>query len=331
MLSHQHHTQSSNNNDVMRWSVSGLASPRKRRAANFPIPNVNSSSPVHLTILSCFVVHHNNCKMALADDPDIDGSTGLPPDPFFDNFDWKSIKYEKLPSPPEGEFGFAQYDPEFGQKVCEALSSSQYREYLRVSKYGEEVAREFRRGFTPSPVRKAYQEKIERAEREWEDTTLSDQEWDAQCSDEADTPPTHYSSLSSLRNIYHDHPSIRVKKLPSISSSERSRAASPEPDQPSSRTSASSGNESETMLKTTVLELRARLRRVMSDRQQQHHPYMGDIKRNARTTTVSSPWNQSGIADLKRTIGSKRANPVPEEDFARSVPTTISPGKRRKQ
>lgn len=73
------------------------------------------------------------------------------------------IDYQSLPSPPD--IGYYTYNPGFGEEVCSAYNWNMIRHGWRVNKYGEEVANEYRRGYTPSPVRQEFRRWQEEYER----------------------------------------------------------------------------------------------------------------------------------------------------------------------
>lgn len=69
------------------------------------------------------------------------------------------IDYQSLPSPPE-LVPFWDVDHEFGWKVQCAYDVSTMRHSFRLHKYGK-YALKYKRGFTPSPLRRAYTEQQE--------------------------------------------------------------------------------------------------------------------------------------------------------------------------
>ncbi|WEW60527.1 hypothetical protein PRK78_006014 [Emydomyces testavorans] len=87
------------------------------------------------------------------------------------------IDYQSLPSPPD--YGLDLVDDLFGQSVTQAYDISCLRQTWREQMYGMEVANNTRRGWTPSPARRAYAELMEREKRLDElgtDEELSDEE-----------------------------------------------------------------------------------------------------------------------------------------------------------
>lgn len=62
--------------------------------------------------------------------------------------------YQSLPSPPE--VALSLYNPELGADVALAYKMSCFRFRLRSRKYGEEVARTWKRGSTPGEIRTAW-------------------------------------------------------------------------------------------------------------------------------------------------------------------------------
>lgn len=70
-----------------------------------------------------------------------------------------NIDYQSLPSPPE-PWLFEYVDDEFGFNVQCAYDISVLRQNFRLHKYGE-YALKYKRGFTPSPLRRAYTERQE--------------------------------------------------------------------------------------------------------------------------------------------------------------------------
>lgn len=88
-------------------------------------------------------------------------------------------------------------DPDFGRKVCEQFAKSQNRdsigEPLRDAKYGQEVARRWRHGWTPEDSRQEWALELERARQEFD---TSDRESSLTASSSgASTPPTAVDSL----------------------------------------------------------------------------------------------------------------------------------------
>ncbi|KAL9023812.1 MAG: hypothetical protein Q9196_006958, partial [Gyalolechia fulgens] len=78
---------------------------------------------------------------------------------------------EYAESPPQTPFEFVYQDlvdDDFGRKVCEAFTSSQWRQGWREYRYGESVANEWKRGSTPEEAREAWRAKLEEQDRSWE-------------------------------------------------------------------------------------------------------------------------------------------------------------------
>ncbi|KAL8940744.1 MAG: hypothetical protein Q9211_002125 [Gyalolechia sp. 1 TL-2023] len=70
--------------------------------------------------------------------------------------------------PPRTPFDFVYlhvYDEDFGRKVCDAYFLSRWDEAWRVARYGESIAREWKRGSTPEEAREAWMAKLEEDER----------------------------------------------------------------------------------------------------------------------------------------------------------------------
>ncbi len=68
------------------------------------------------------------------------------------------VDYQSLPSRPDMAFFF--YDPQFGEQVCQAYQRSRLTDDVRRYRYGAEAASTFKRGFTPSPVRRKWSEDL---------------------------------------------------------------------------------------------------------------------------------------------------------------------------
>lgn len=82
---------------------------------------------------------------------------------FSKDFTPTNINYQSLPSPPEPVV-VGYVDRDFGHDVQQAYDISIMREKWRLNKYGE-IATKFKRGFTPSPLRRAYWERHEESLR----------------------------------------------------------------------------------------------------------------------------------------------------------------------
>ena len=91
----------------------------------------------------------------------------------FTPVDLSQVDYQSLPDKPE--IVLDDYDPNMAERVLIALYTYDIRHAARVSNYGKEVAETYRRGLTPSPVRRKYREKCERAEREMEMSSSEDE------------------------------------------------------------------------------------------------------------------------------------------------------------
>ena len=66
------------------------------------------------------------------------------------------VDYQSLPSPTEP--AYECYEPGFGKRVSLACQASLFGDRIRVHKYGAEIAKQSRYRFTPSPVRRKYEE-----------------------------------------------------------------------------------------------------------------------------------------------------------------------------
>jgi hypothetical protein len=80
-----------------------------------------------------------------------------------------TFDYQSLPSPPN--LAIFTYDAHFGNKVTEALRLSLYRTKLRARKYGKEVVRRYKVGYTPQEVRDKHQAEQEEQMRIWTTVT----------------------------------------------------------------------------------------------------------------------------------------------------------------
>ncbi|KAI4166485.1 MAG: hypothetical protein LQ343_008013 [Gyalolechia ehrenbergii] len=86
---------------------------------------------------------------------------------------------EDTDSPPRTPFEFVWeglVDEDFGSKVCLAYYSSQWREGFRVSKYGESIATEWKRGSTPEEAREAWRLTLEEQDRRMEASSTEEEE-----------------------------------------------------------------------------------------------------------------------------------------------------------
>ena len=87
--------------------------------------------------------------------------------------DLTKIDYQSLPPKPEVSIDW--YDPDLGDRVTTQWHGHRVRDAVRVAKYGKEIAEAYRRGQTPSPVRRNYIEDCERQEREAEMSLTEDE------------------------------------------------------------------------------------------------------------------------------------------------------------
>ncbi|PGG97553.1 hypothetical protein AJ80_09676 [Polytolypa hystricis UAMH7299] len=101
------------------------------------------------------------------------------------------IDYQSLPSPPD--YGIDLVDDLLGQSVAIAYRLSCLQQTWREQMYGMEVASTSRRGWTPSPVRRAYAELMEREKR------LDQLDTDEELSDEEDISKNDGKDESSRR------------------------------------------------------------------------------------------------------------------------------------
>lgn len=103
------------------------------------------------------------------------------------------VNYQSLPSPPNMSISY--YDPEFGETVYKAYEHSRLTDIWRGSMYGAEVAQTFKRGFTPSPVRRKYREDMEEALRREEGHSDTQTEDDVDECTGARIRPNHFFCL----------------------------------------------------------------------------------------------------------------------------------------
>ncbi|KAF1349178.1 hypothetical protein BDV97DRAFT_370373 [Delphinella strobiligena] len=78
-----------------------------------------------------------------------------------------TVDYQLLPSPPV--FAISPYDPEFGNKVYLAYRCHRLSHYYRKMKYGQDIAREYRPGYTPEEIKHNYLEEQRRVRQEIEE------------------------------------------------------------------------------------------------------------------------------------------------------------------
>jgi len=83
------------------------------------------------------------------------------------------LDYQSLRSQPER--GIDWYDTGFGDKVTMQWRKHEIRKAIRVAKYGPKIAETYRRGSTPSPVRRNYHKKCEILEQEAELSLTEDE------------------------------------------------------------------------------------------------------------------------------------------------------------
>ncbi|KAK2809753.1 hypothetical protein FQN50_003598 [Emmonsiellopsis sp. PD_5] len=89
----------------------------------------------------------------------ISKSNGYPPLSAEQSPNPATIDYQSLPSPPD--YGLDLVDDLFGRNVEIAYDLSCLHQGWREQKYGLETATAYRRGFTPSPVRQEYADRME--------------------------------------------------------------------------------------------------------------------------------------------------------------------------
>ncbi len=121
------------------------------------------------------------------------------------------IDYQSLPSPPE-PVGVGYVDSEFGFNVQCAYDISVMRHNFRLHKYGE-YALKYKRGFTPSPLRRAYTEQQEELVRLDELHTTD--------SEPSSPDPTHRAYLARQEEF------MRLAKSRTIDSEPSSPSAHP--------------------------------------------------------------------------------------------------------
>ncbi|KAK2763545.1 hypothetical protein FQN53_007300 [Emmonsiellopsis sp. PD_33] len=128
---------------------------RLRAIKNLQLPSPSESGPGS-TATSADPLHRGEIPPPSAsmsksdDDPPLGAEQSLDP---------TTIDYQSLPSPPD--YGLDLVDDFFGRNVEIAYDLSCLVQTLREQKYGQEIATAYRRGFTPSPVRQEYADRME--------------------------------------------------------------------------------------------------------------------------------------------------------------------------